>query len=479
MGKIRQKWKNTPISVKAATAYTISNILLKGLSFLTMPLFTSLLSKAQYGQYTVYQSWSGILTILLTLNLAYGSFSRAMVRFEEKRDGYISSVQGICLTLSVLFWMIYLPLRRILNQVFELPTWMIGVMVLEILTHASVMLWTGKKRFDFKYKSVVAVTLLISFASPLIAFFLVMHSEEKGFARILGYAIPTLLVGSALFISNLVKGKRLFDREFWKYALSFNVPLLFYYFSQTIFNQSDRIMISHICGQEKAAMYGVAYNLAMLMSFVLNAINNSYVPWFYGKLKDNKQQENRSVSSTIALIMAFMILFIVWFAPEIVQVMTAANGYEEAVGVVAPVAISLLLLFYSQLFINVEFFYERKSDLAIASIGAALLNIILNALLIPAFGFVAAGYTTLCSYFVFVGANYLAMRRILKQEKIADDFYDYRVLLLILVLFMTASFLGMALYSWLIPRIVITLAVLAVLIIKRKALISVVKKIRD
>ena len=39
-------------------------------------------------------------------------------------------------------------------------------------------------------------------------------------------------------------------------------------------------------------MYGVAYNLAMFLTFVLNAINASYVPWIYEKIKDNKSSEN-------------------------------------------------------------------------------------------------------------------------------------------------------------------------------------------
>ncbi|RGB71384.1 hypothetical protein DW070_17330, partial [Coprococcus catus] len=39
----------------------------------------------EYIQYTIYTSWSGILMIFLTLNLAYGSFSTAMVKYETRR----------------------------------------------------------------------------------------------------------------------------------------------------------------------------------------------------------------------------------------------------------------------------------------------------------------------------------------------------------------------------------------------------------
>ena len=102
--KITSKWKNIPLALKVFAAHVACSVLQKCLSFITLPLFTRMLTKEQYGQYTVYSSWSGIFSILLTLNLAYGSFSTAMVKFEKKRDEYIASVQGICVGLSCIFY---------------------------------------------------------------------------------------------------------------------------------------------------------------------------------------------------------------------------------------------------------------------------------------------------------------------------------------------------------------------------------------
>ncbi len=87
--------------------------------------------------------------------------------------------------------------------------------------------------------------------------------------RIFGYAIVNILIGFILFIYNSQKGKHFYNKEFWKYAAGFNIPLLVYYLFAGCFNQSDRIMISHIAGTSDAAMYGVAYNLAMFLTFVL------------------------------------------------------------------------------------------------------------------------------------------------------------------------------------------------------------------
>lgn len=432
----------------------------------------------QNGQYTIYSSWSGILSIFLTLNLAYGSFQTAMVKFEDQRDEYIMSIQGICIVLCCVFLVIYFPIRSVWNQLFELPTSFVLLMVAEIIFSTATQLWMGEKRFEFKYKSVVLVTLLTSILSPIIALILIRLVNEKGYARIFGYAIINILIGLVLFVRSSQKGKHFYNKEFWKYAVGFNVPLLAYYLSQVIFNQSDRIMISHMLGTGEAAMYGVAYNLATILTFVLNAIDASYVPWMYEKIKENKSSENEVISLVLVILMGLMVLCVIWYAPEIIMIM-AGEQYKEAVYVVAPVAMSLFLLFYCQLFINVELYYEEKKLLIYGSIGASLLNIVLNYILIPTYGFVAAGYTTLASYIVFALSNYYTMRICLKKRQLIDNLYNYKGLFLISIGFIASGFLGVALYGNLFFRIAITLIILSLLVVYRSKFLDVLRQIRS
>lgn len=477
ISNMRNKWDNIPLAVKASTAYTISNIVLKSISFITLPLFTRILTTAQYGQYTIYSSWSGILTIFITLNLAYGSFSTAMVKFEDRRNEYIASLQGIFILLLGFFLAIYIPFRGKWNVLFDLPTGLVVLMVVEIVCNTAFFLWCGKQRFEFKYKGVVCITLLNAVIAPIVALLLVLNADEKGYARIFGYASVTIVIGAIFFFYNLKKGKRLYNKEFWKYALGFNIPLLAYYLSQIIFNQSDRIMINYYCGTDKAAMYGVAYNFAMILTFVLNAINNSYVPWYYGKLKEGKQVENKKVACGISVLMALLLICIIWYAPEIIFIMAGQN-YREAIWVVPPVSMSVLLLFYSQLFINVEFFYEQKKSLVIASISAAIVNVVLNIIFIPMFGFVAAGYTTFVSYIIFVFSNYKAMKKVLRFQNINESGFDVKMLLIILGGFVAVGFIGMFLYEFLIIRIVITIVAFLIVLKYRKHLMSYLKMIK-
>lgn len=475
---IKNKWNSIPITVKASTAYAVSSILQRCLSLITLPLFTRLLTTEQYGQLTIYQSWLGIFSIVLTLNLAYGSFSTAMVKFQRDRDGYISSVEGICLILTVIFLIVYLPFRELWNKLFELPTGIICIMVAELLGTTAIQLWSGKKRFEFKYKSIIAITLGISFASPVIAYLMIISRNEKGYARIIGYAIVNIIVGGTFYLVNVMHGKKIFCKEYWKYALSFNVPLLVYYLSQVVFNQSDRIMISHMVGKDKAAIYGVGYSLAMILVFLLNAINNSYVPWYYEKIKEGRQEENRRVSLMIAVIMAVSLTIVIWFAPEIISVL-AGDQYAEAIYVVPPITISLLLLFYAQLFINVEFYYEEKNKLVLASVGAAILNMMLNLFFIRHFGFVAAAYTTLFSYIVFTYSNYREMKRVLIKKKIDDTAYEYKGLILILLIVCIAATIGQLLYRLFLFRLCAFILLVLICYINKRKVMALYKTIKN
>ena len=474
---LQNKWNKLPLAAKVSTAYAVCSILQKCLSFITLPLFTRLLTTEQYGQLTIYSSWQGILSIFLTLNLAYGSFSTAMIKFENDRDGYISSVEGICIFLTILFLLIYLPFQSFWNYWFQLPTKLILLMVVEMLCSTAILLWSGKKRFEFKYIGVISVTLLMAVVSPIVAYFLVINNDEKGYARIVGFALVHILIGGAFFIFNAVCGKKLFDRTYWRYALGFNVPLLVYYLSQVVFNQSDRIMISHMVGTDKAAIYGVAYSLSMVLTFVLNAINKSYVPWLYEKIKKKDLSANQKVSLGIAGFMAVILSGVIWFSPEVIRIM-AGKQYAEAMFVVPPVAISLLLLFYAQLSGNILFYFEKKDGLIKPSIYAALINLILNWIFIRIFGYLAAAFTTLLSFAVFAYMLHVSAKYALKENDITESVYDYKGLIIIFTLFCGLSVVGAILYDMMFLRLLIVICLFIALIVKRKVFFKYLKLLK-
>ena len=82
--------------VRAGIAYTIGNVLLRGIAFLTLPIFTRILTTQEFGLFNVYVSYETILTIFSGVCL-YGSLRTAWYDYRTSFDQYVSSI----LTLSL------------------------------------------------------------------------------------------------------------------------------------------------------------------------------------------------------------------------------------------------------------------------------------------------------------------------------------------------------------------------------------------
>lgn len=466
MHTIISKIKNSSIVTKTSLAYVLCVFLQKGIQVLTWPFFTRMLTLEQYGQYTIYVSWVDIITVFLTLNLSVGLFPKAMELFTEKRAAYISACQTISLMLTGVFMTVMLLLRNRIGTVLGLPTVFLIVMVINIETYLPIQLTESRWRFLNQYKKAVLLTSLYSVSSPIVALVLIRCSSEKGLAMIIGMILVPSLIGFVYGIRNYITSKSFINKELFAFAVKSHIPLVAYFLSQTALNQSDRIMISRYCGNEKAAVYGVANSLAMLMTLVANALNNSYIPLLYEDIHQPNRRRIHFYAVRNALILAVLVLCVILMAPEIILVM-GGREYYEARWIVPPVACSVLLLFYAQLFINIQLYFEAKKPLVIISCAATLLNIVLNAIALPVFGYYAAGVTTWISYLLYVVLNYIAYKKIIKKNE-ESSYYTGRQLLVLYFLFLVFTIAGVVVYNYFIIRVMMFVLLLGLSVVFQK-----------
>jgi len=74
--------------LKSGIWYTVASVLIRGIAIITTPIYTSMLSTADYGLANTYNSWIDIFNIITCLCVSY-SIGRAKIDFEEKFDEYI------------------------------------------------------------------------------------------------------------------------------------------------------------------------------------------------------------------------------------------------------------------------------------------------------------------------------------------------------------------------------------------------------
>ena len=106
-------------------------------------------------------------------------------------------------------------------------------------------LWSAQQRFDYKYKKFVALTMAMSVVSILVGVIAVVTASYKVEARVFSDVGIKAIFSGIVFVLIFITGKCFYSKEYWKYSIAFNLPLIPHYLSNYILNQSDRVMIPY------------------------------------------------------------------------------------------------------------------------------------------------------------------------------------------------------------------------------------------
>lgn len=445
--KIRKKYEKIPIPGRAAIWFMLCSFVQKGISAITVPIFTRLLSTEEYGKYNVFNTWFGILSAIFTLSLYNGIYMQGMVKYDQDRKSYTSSLQGLTLVLVLLWTCIYLCMRNFWNRLFGFSTCHMLSMFILSWCAAVFGFWATEQRVRYRYVALVAVTILVAVIKPFLSIILILLSDDKVTALISGMVIVELLAYGWMFFVHMAQGRKFFEKKYWMHSVLLAVPLLPHYLSATILGGADRIMIQHMIGDAAAGIYSLAYSVSMLMMIFNSSLVDALNPLLYQSIKEGKIQKMKKVAYPSLLIVALVNIALIIFAPEIIMIF-APKEYHEAVYIVPPAAMSVFFMFLYQLFACFEFYYEYSSYIAAATAVAAIVNIALNYIFIGIYGYYAAGYTTLICYILYAFAHYCFMRRICRLKLSGEMPYSARHLILSSVAFMAVGFLFFSTYDY-------------------------------
>lgn len=473
---IISKYRALPVQLKASFWFLICGFLAKGMSVIVTPIFTRLLSSAEYGQFSVFNSWYGIISVIITLNLYCGVYSRGLVEFADRRKEYSSAMQGLCFTLFVVSCVVYILFYQFWNELFSLTTIQMVSMLLMIWLNAAFQFWAVSQRVDFRYKLLVAITMFVTIAQPILGIILVLLSEDKVTARIFGILIVEVVAYTGFFIVQMKQGKQFYSKKYWKQALLFNLPLVPHYLSMTVLNSADRIMIDDLVGSDKAGIYNLAYSISQIMIIFNTALLQTFEPWLYKKINAKKVEEISRVAIPSFVLVAAVNILLMFFAPEVVLIF-APKEYIEAIWIIPPVAMSVFFMYLYTFFAVFEFYYKKTNYVMIATTVGAVLNVVLNYIFIKQFGYFAAGYTTLACYCLFAIIHYMFMKKMCREYLNNAEPYNVKALLAIVVGFVVLGFGALFTYSNVGVRYSFLGLLFISLIIARKRIMRVLKEL--
>lgn len=468
-------YKTLPEPVKASAWYTVCNVLNKGMALLATPIFTRIMTKDQYGSYSVFMSWYNILIIVGTLNVFMSSYSKGMLTYAEQERKFTSSQLGLCTTLTTVLLVVYLLFRDFWTQALGLsPVLMIAMFMLLYATPATDF-WIARERFNYKYKKSVVVTLVSTVLSMALGVVAVLAMDQKTEARVFTDVGVKAAIGFAFYGLLFFRGRCFYDGPMWKYGLMFNLGLIPHYLSHFVLNQADRVMIGKMVGTDAAAVYSVAYTISTVMLLITSAIDNSLNPYVYKAIHGGKQKDIRKATRPLIYLVAALSVVTMCFAPEVILIF-AGKEYTEAIWVIPPIAASVYFIFAYSMFSTVEYYYQRTGLIAVASVVAAVANLILNYIFIKLFGYYAAGYTTLACYILLALFHYIFYRKVLRQDMQEEKpIHDVGVILLCSVAVIGIMLAMVLTYRWALVRYGILVLLAVVAIIRRKDLAGLLK----
>ena len=255
------------------------------------------------------------------------------------------------------------------------------------------------------------------------------------------------------------------------------MPLIPHYLSEILLGHADRLMIDQMCGAAQAGIYNIVYQISMVMTIIRTGINSSYIPWLYYSLKQKKYEAIKNVTKLITILMCSLTLLLILVGPEILKIVAASSYYEAVVDIPA-IMIGGFFIFVYLLFLNIEIYYEQNQYVAISSVIAAIINVVLNYVCINKWGYLAAGYTTMVSYLVMAILHYLFLMRIAKKNEEVKLLFDFRFLCCCSVVLLIVGLLCIKLYELLIFRYVIVTGICVVMYLKKNTILAMIKNMR-
>lgn len=404
--------EETASTAKIAFWYIIGNLFANGIAMISTPIFTRLLSRSEYGSFTHFTSWENIITVLVTLNFS-SSIIRAKYDFEEKMDDYILSILLFSnLTTLIAYFIIELG-KPFFTTFFSMDILYIRMLFLYLIFLPAFSYLQLKHRAYKKYKFFVALSISSAAIRTAIAVLLVLTLNNKLFGRICGYLIPITILNIFLWISIIIKGKKP-SLHYVAYASKISIPLIPHTLSGILLGNADRIMITTYCGSESNAIYSVAYSVSTLTSLLWTSMNQAWQPWLYDQLAKNQKESITKESKTYLGIFIFLIWGVLLLSPEIIFVF-GGKKYYSAKYVMPPIIVGLTFQFIYGMYVNFEIYAKKNFGISIGTTLAAILNLILNRLFIPKFGYIAAAYTTMISFFALYIFHYIIVKKTLKD----------------------------------------------------------------
>jgi len=394
-------------TIKNTLIYSIGNVSSKLVGFILIPLYTSKLLVSEYGTLGILEITSQILIALFGLSL-YNAFFRW---YWDKET--ISKQKSIFFTILIvvalfsLFLMFLLSVFRqnisvLLFENMDYPYILMLMIIVSCLETLGVIIFTlirlQEKASFFSFLSVLKISTSLIFTVYFIAF---MGKKIEGIyeAQLIGNGVFFLF--SFKYVLKNIKPK--FELRILREMLSFSTPLIVTSLAGIILTVTDRYMLRFLVDLKAVGIYSLGFKVAnTLRVFIISSVMMALQPTIYKMMNssDNKRFYSKSMTY-FSFGLMICVLGLSFFSKEIVKTLAFNVNYWEAFTIVPLLAFSMFFGMLRDVSLTGINLTKKTRITARVIISVAIINLVLNRLTIPVWGYYGAAFSTIIAQFLF------------------------------------------------------------------------------
>ena len=415
--------------------YGLSSVIARVLNFLLVPLYTVLFIPSEYAIISEMYAYAALLMIL-------GSFGieTAFFRFSEKTKESLKSVFGtsfwlLFINASVLFLLgglfykeIAVTIRHESNPEYVL--YFLIIIALDLLTIIPFASLRHKNK-AVKFATIKTINIITNITFNLFFLLLCPKLIKQGFLEpviqkiynpniTVGYVFISNLIASAttilILLPDIIKNIKKPDYGTLIKIFKYSWPILLAGIAFIINESADKILIKYLLpkgiAMRELGIYSACYKLSIFMTLFVQAYRFAAEPFFFNTLNGPNSKKIYALMLHAFVVVACFFFLLVTLYIDIIKLIIPNPLYHEGI-VIVPIV--LLANMFLGIYYNLSVWYkvtdQTKYAAIISGIGA-ISTITLNIMLIPAYGYIGAAWSTLFCYFIMTAISFY-----LGQEK--------------------------------------------------------------
>lgn len=405
--------------VKDSSIYLVSNILNAAIPFLLLPFLTRYLDPAEYGKIAMFQLLIGALGAFVGLNVA-GAAARKYFDFssgENHLDVFIGACFQILAVSACFIAVLFCLFGNYLTGGLDINLdWLFSALLVSfcaVIIQVRLAQWQISARPLF-YGSFLILNSIVNLGLSV----LLVAGMAKGASGRVDAQVLANVICAALAVASLRKDRLLkimsWNREYFKEALQFGVPLIPHVAGGFLLMSADRFVIKSELGLASAGLYTVAFQVSMGLNLVFDSVNKAYVPWLFQRLSENSEETKKRIVRFTYLWFAGIALLasVSFFAGPLFVTAVAGEKYREAANVASYLFVAQSLAGMYLMVTNYIFYSKRTGALSMTTMFSGVLNIVLMVGFVKYVGLKGAGLAFIISMSVrFLLTWWVAQRR--------------------------------------------------------------------